>query len=360
MKTAKSVWALAGMFICAGWINPTIAQDDQQQQPASPDAAAPAESGGGESPAAPAEAAPSPPAKAQAAEIMPLASQGLLLDIVNTGEHLVAVGDHGDIVVSNDGAKWVQPQDQSGNSTVPVRAPLTAVYFTDAKNGWAVGHDAAILHTADGGRTWTLQSFQPELEKPYLDVMFLDAQHGFAIGAYGMFKETFDGGQSWNDVKNNLTEGELHLNAIIKLNSNELFIAGEQGTLGVSSDQGKTWTKLTSPYESSLFGALPVGDKGAMIFGLRGNIFVSSDVRSNKWTKVETHNVSTMFGGTRLPDGRLVLVGLNGVIWVTDANGGNVQRVVGTVGTTQSAVIGFKGGLLMVGESGVQIVANLK
>jgi photosystem II stability/assembly factor-like uncharacterized protein len=95
------------------------------------------------------------------------------------------------------------------------------------------------------------------------------------------------------------------------------------------------------------------------MFGLRGNIFVGADVRSNKWTKVETQNVSSMFGGARLEDGRMVLVGLNGVIWITDANGGNVQRVVGTVGTTQSSVIGFKGGLLMVGESGVQVVANL-
>ena len=44
-----------------------------------------------------------------------------------------------------------------------------------------MGHDAAILHTTDGGKTWTLQNFQPELEKPFLDVLFLDNQHGFAM-----------------------------------------------------------------------------------------------------------------------------------------------------------------------------------
>ena len=339
-------------IVALGWASIATSQEDQQAAPqgAADAAAAPAESTPTEG--TPAEA-PAAPVKPKPAEVMPLASKGLLLDIVNTGERLIAVGDHGDIVASVNGDTWAQ-------ADVPVRAPLTAVYFVDPKNGWAVGHDATIVHTTDGGRTWTIQNFQPELEKPLLDVYFLDNQHGFAVGAYGMLKETLDGGQSWNDVKNAISEGELHLNSIIRLGNGELLIAGEQGTLGLSADQGKTWSKLTSPYEASLFGALSIGDKGAMIYGLRGNIFVSQDVRAGKWTKVETGNVSSMFGGTKLADGRLALVGLNGVIWLTDANGGNIKRVTGTVGTTQSGVVAFKGGLLMVGESGVQVVPNVQ
>jgi photosystem II stability/assembly factor-like uncharacterized protein len=348
MKTAKSLVALVGLAACLGWLSMAGAQEEQPQAGADA-AAAPAES----APEGTAAEAPAAPVKPKPTEVMPLASKGLLLDIVNTGERLIAVGDHGDIVASINGNDWAQ-------ADVPVRAPLTAVFFVDAKNGWAVGHDAAIIHTTDGGRTWALQNFQPELEKPLLDVFFLDSQHGFVVGAYGMLKETLDGGQSWSDVKNAISEAELHLNSIIRLGNGELFIAGEQGTLGLSGDQGKTWTKLTSPYEASLFGALAIGDKGAMIYGLRGNIFVSQDVRGGKWSKVETGNVSSMFGGTHLQDGRLVLVGLNGVIWMTDANGANIKRVAGTVGTTQSAVVGFKGSLLMVGESGVQVVPNVQ
>jgi photosystem II stability/assembly factor-like uncharacterized protein len=351
MRTAKSLLALVGVAACLGWLSMAGAQEDQQQPQGGADAGAAA---GESSPdAGGAAEAPAAPVKPKPAEIMPLASKGLLLDIVNTGERLIAVGDHGDIVASINGSDWAQAE-------VPVRAPLTAVTFVDPKNGWAVGHDAAILHTTDGGRTWTLQNFQPELEKPLLDVLFLDNQHGFAVGAYGMLKETLDGGQSWTDQKNALTDAELHLNSITRLGDGELFVAGEQGTVAVSSDQGKTWSKLNSPYEASLFGALPIGDKGAIIYGLRGNIFVSQDVRAGKWSKIDTGNVSTMFGGTRLADGRLVMVGLNGVIWVTDAHGANIKRVTGTVGTTQSGVVGFKGGLLMVGESGVQVVPNVQ
>ena len=35
----------------------------------------------------------------------------------------------------------------------------------NANVGWAVGHDATILHTKDGGKNWTIQQFLPELDE---------------------------------------------------------------------------------------------------------------------------------------------------------------------------------------------------
>jgi photosystem II stability/assembly factor-like uncharacterized protein len=344
MKIEKKTWlGLIGIAACAAWIGLSAAQEGSEPPPEATEV----------TPSETASEAPPVEVKPRPAEIMPLASHGLLLDITNTGERIIAVGDRGNIIASLNGRDWAQVD-------VPVRAPLTAVYFADPKNGWAVGHDAVILRTADGGRTWALQNFQPELEKPFLDVLFVDNQHGFAVGAYGMFKETTDGGQNWTDVKNEVADAELHLNSMTRLGNGDLFIAGEQGTLGVSSDQGRTWTKLTSPYEASLFGALAVGDKGAVIFGLRGNIFVTNDVRTSKWNKIATGNVSTLFGGTRLADGRLAMVGLNGVVFVTDASGAGVKQFPSGVATTQSAVVAFGPGLLMVGESGVEMVDSVQ
>jgi hypothetical protein len=121
--------------------------------------------------------APAVPVKPWPSEMASLASRSLLLGVSNTGKHLIAVGDRGNVVVSNDGENWAQVQ-------VPVRATLTAVEFADQNNGWAVGHDAVILHTKDGGKTWQLQNFAPELERPFLDVLFTDASRGMALGAY--------------------------------------------------------------------------------------------------------------------------------------------------------------------------------
>ncbi|HKY90502.1 MAG TPA: YCF48-related protein, partial [Nevskiaceae bacterium] len=199
MLKTRTLWAVA-VAVGVG-VTGAIAQDESA--PAAEDAAAPAEGadasgsygdseGSGEESTEAAEA-PAPPVKPRPAEKMPLASKSLLLGIVNTGRHIVAVGDRGNIVVSNDGDHWAQVE-------VPVRATLTAVTFIDDKQGWAVGHDAAVLHTGDGGRTWQLQNFQPELEKPLLAVYFADAQKGLAVGAYGLMLQTADGGTSWSEL----------------------------------------------------------------------------------------------------------------------------------------------------------------
>ncbi len=82
--------------------------------------------------------------------------------------------------------------DDAARSWTPGRRcrpsqPSPAVHFHDRNLGWAVGHDAVILRTRDGGATWELVHQDPEQERPFLDVCFADADHGFAIGAYGLF-----------------------------------------------------------------------------------------------------------------------------------------------------------------------------
>lgn len=321
---------------------------------AAPEAGGATEGAATEEAAAEAAEAPAAPVKARPSEIAHLASHSLLLSVVNTGKHLVAVGDRGNIVASNDGTNWAQVD-------VPVRATLTGVEFTDENNGWAVGHDAVILHTTDGGRTWKLQNFQPELEKPFLDVLFTDAQHGMAIGAYGLFMITADGGASWAELNAPpIREEELHLNGITRLGNGQYFVVGETGMMGVSAD-GSNWERLTSPYEGSLYGSVPRGDKGAVIFGLRGNVYTTDDVRSGNWTKVNVGTVASFFGGTLLPSGDIAMVGLAGEIAILTASGQvkntKVQAVAGVTGSgTLSGAVPWKGGVLAVGELGVSRV----
>ncbi|HXD82986.1 MAG TPA: YCF48-related protein, partial [Rudaea sp.] len=135
------------------------------------------------------------------AEIMPLASQSLLLGLARTANGYVAVGGRGDILVSSDGAQWKQAE-------VPTRSTLTAVAAVDA-NIWAVGHDGVIVHSADGGDHWQLQRkdpwqapagdapSDPRQGAPLLGVLFTDTKHGFAVGAYSLALRTDDGGEHW-------------------------------------------------------------------------------------------------------------------------------------------------------------------
>src|SRR5689334_19915327 len=80
------------------------------------------------------------------------ASRAVMLDAVWAGERVVAVGDHGVVLLSDDHGK----RFHQANS-VPLSTPLTGVSFVDAKRGWAVGHWGAILASTDGGESWQIQ-----------------------------------------------------------------------------------------------------------------------------------------------------------------------------------------------------------
>ena len=198
---------------------------------------------------------------------------------------------------------------------------LTAVDFVDAQTGWVVGHDATVLHTTDGGQHWQVQQFEvggPAL----LDVQFFDAQRGLAVGTYGSMMATADGGQSWSVVSNAVTDEGFHLNDLQILNDGSLLLVGELGMLARSEDQGASWQRLESPYDSSLFSAAPRGASGAVIGGLRGNLFVTDEVVSGEWTAIANTSQQSIFGITELSDGQgHVLAALNGTLQRLSADG---------------------------------------
>lgn len=279
------------------------------------------------------------------------AASGLLLGVVNTGTHLVAVGGNGVIVLSDDGARWTQVQ-------TPVDVTLTGVSFADDQHGWAVGHDAVILYTADGGHSWHIQSYQPALNSPLFAVLAIDAHKVLAVGAFGLMKITEDGGQHWTDVDApDMVNDKLHLNGITRLADGQLLVVGENGLAGVSADDGQHWQRLTLPYDGSLFGALPWGDHGAIAYGLRGNIYMNPDVHNGQWHQVAVATTNSFFGGMKLSAGEVVVIG--GDSRVVRIDSGGTAHVMPSdpdkIGQSGSLAAGifYKDKLLMVGESGV-------
>lgn len=288
----------------------------------------------------------------------PKAASSLLLDITHAGERLVVAGDRGHILYSDDaGNSWSQAK-------VPTRQMLTAVYFVDDKHGWAVGHDALILATRDGGESWTQQYENREGEVPLLDVWFENSQHGFATGAYGVLLETTDGGQSWEDVADRLdNEDGAHLNAITHIEGSGLFVVGEMGGMFRSGDMGETWERVESPYQGSLFGVVSGGEPGVVVaFGLRGHLFRSADF-GDSWQTIELLDgndalESGLGDGNLLPDGRIVVVGHGGTVLSSDNNGQSFELFSRPDRRSLSGVVANPdGNLVLVGQSGVRVVS---
>lgn len=239
------------------------------------------------------------------AEMAPKAEQSLMIAVAEAGDRLVAVGSRGHILLSDDqGANWRQVP-------VPVNNLLTAVTFTDAQRGWVVGHDATILVTEDAGETWTVRQFDAEMN-PLFDIVFFDDQRGLVFGGYGLAMETRDGGQTWQSHESVINEEGMHLNAVTQLNDGSYLIVGESGLMARSDDDGQSWTLIESPYGSSMFSVAAKGPAGAVVGGLRGNVFQTDDVVNGDWTELKTGSVQSVFGIAADGNGGFWLAGLNG------------------------------------------------
>ncbi|HTU67837.1 MAG TPA: YCF48-related protein [Steroidobacteraceae bacterium] len=305
----------------------------------------------------------------QPAELEPLAATSLLLDLARAGSRLVAVGERGHVLLSDDeGATWRQAK------SVPTRVMLTAVYFADDAYGWAVGHDETILNTIDGGETWTRSHFAPESQQPLLDLWFANRISGIAVGAYGAYFTTNDGGRHWSATKfqpppppapaggakgeppaDEEPPPDYHLNRIVGV-GNRLYIAAEAGQLYRSDDRGAHWRVLPSPYEGSWFGLVPIRGDGLLAFGLRGHLFRSADA-GETWHPLETHTTAMLTDGVAINDLRVVIGGLAGVLLVSGDAGETFRLTQQEDRRGFSALLpGPAGAVVVAGEGGVRVV----
>ncbi len=286
------------------------------------------------------------PAPADAAPAEPPAARSLLLDGARAGDRLVVVGERGHILISDDeAASWRQVPS-------PTRALLTAVHMHDAAAGWAVGHDAVILRTGDGGESWRLVHRAPEEERPLLDVWFADARTGFAVGAYGYFLATDDGGETWTPRA--VGEDDYHLNALAPADGGRLFIAAEAGVAYRSDDGGATWRALSPPYSGSWFGALALPPATVLLAGLRGRLFRSPD-GGETWERIPSETEATLTGIVRLPSGGVLVTGLEGVL-LRSRDGGrgfSLDRLPQRAGVSAALPLA-DGDVLLIGEFGLR------
>ncbi|MBS0375580.1 MAG: hypothetical protein JSR73_13465 [Proteobacteria bacterium] len=309
----------------------------------------------------------------QPAVIAPLAVHSLLLDVrALPGGGLVTAGERGHVLLSGDGgASWRQ-------SPVPVRSTLTALYFTDARHGWAVGHDETILRTVDGGASWQLVHYAPEREQPLLSVWFDGAGHGLAVGAYSTVYRSDDGGLTWqnvpftprpkpssarkakpapqfgpDDMRADVSAEQPHLTAVVADAAGHLYVTAEAGHLYRSDDGGRSWSELDSPYEGSFFGALPLEGESLLVFGLRGHLYRSDD-GGRHFVRLEVATEALLAGAARLADGRIVIAGLEGTV-LTSGDGGHhfaVRQQADRKGFDAVAPAGD--GAVLCGEDGVR------
>lgn len=278
-----------------------------------------------------------------------LATHSLLLDVARAGHRMVVVGEWGHVLLSDDGgSSWRQAR------SVPTRVTLTEVCFVDERLGWAVGHDATVIHTRDGGETWHLQFRAPSEEVPLLTVWFANARYGLAAGGFGLLLETRDGGESWERRVLHGPVEDPHLSHLFSGPDSVLLLAAEAGAVYRSEDEGAHWQRLDLPYPGSFWGGLTLDSGAILLFGMRGHAFRSEDA-GRSWQAIETGTHQSLQSGTQLSDGSVVLVGLGGVVAVSRDDGRRFRAWNEPDRSGLAAVAEAEPGeLLLVGEAGVR------
>lgn len=278
-----------------------------------------------------------------AGEVVP---RMLLLDGALAGEAIVAVGERGSILRSTDRAQTWR------SVAAPTRATLTGVSFApDGRQGWAVGHDAIILATVDGGLTWSRQFQGESLQDSFLDVVAIDGTHAIAVGAYGLFLTTADGGRNWE--RQPAVAGDFHLNRITRGPTGTLYLAGESGTLLRSRDSGRTWNPIPTPYEGSFYGIAPISNSTLLAYGLRGHAYRSSDDGAH-WDLIAVPE-PVMLATAASTSGTVIWFAGQARTLLTSRDGGKTMvKSDGAPATAIAELVPLAPGLLLAfGEAGV-------
>ncbi|MCR9106181.1 MAG: YCF48-related protein [Gammaproteobacteria bacterium] len=314
------------------------------------------------------------------------ATQGMVYSVRQYYGTLYATGQRGHILLSSDaGLNWQQ-------SDVPVRSDLLDITFVSPELGWAVGHDGVILHSTDGGNTWTLQfdgfrlsteglawykdkaaqnpdepffetlvgemefGLEQGADKPFFRVVFLDDKHGYALGAYGIMLRTLDAGVTWRPIMEQLMYDQfVHLYDVAQL-AEGFIIVGEMGEMLGWSAETSRYERLDSPYNGSLYTVLSDVGGQQLVAGLRGKVFYGS-AQEGSWTEAVKPQSGSIVDSIVLADGRVLIAASDGKLMVSsDLTAGFTALDYQYPALLSSVVEASAGALVVAGSAGLRRV----
>ena len=198
------------------------------------------------------------------------------------------------LATANGGSSWEQPIGSTTGS-------INDLFFVDDQRGWAAvgwsssGFPGQILHTQDGGLTWSVQKtgidfvndiefvnanigwavagslgdgyifstldggahWTSQLELSYLPMRglhFMNAAYGWAVGGAGdgngWIYATTNGGQDWTEQK--YIEDQHNLLDVCFSDFNNGWAVGEYGTIYATNDGGEHWNSQNSGVNKTL------------------------------------------------------------------------------------------------------------
>lgn len=276
-----------------------------------------------------------------AAASSPIATRSPMLGLARAGKRLVAVGDHGIVLLSDDQGRTFRQA-----AAVPVSSLLTAVAFVNEREGWAVGHWGAILATNDGGNTWRQQRLDVQSDRPLFAVHFFDARHGVAVGLWSLVLRTDDGGQSWVeqpvDPIPGSTKADLNLLSLFADRQGNLYATAERGFVLRSADQGRSWRYLATGYKGSLWAGAVLADGQLLVGGQRGTLMLGH-ADGSAWRQLPPAGRTSVTAIATEGD-QVLVAGLDGLLQRSRDGGQSFTPVAGAATASFTGALPVDGG----------------
>ena len=308
-------------------------------------------------------------------------AKSLLQDIGRAGDRLVAVGERGHIIFSDDSGKtWQQ-------AAVPTRQMLNAVFFVTPEKGWAVGYDGLVLNTVDGGKNWMIQldglkytrersaAQLPVLEKEKTEWTrtLTDAKTAQQAAEeaekedISVEEDAVDAAQNkLDDIDESLDDARAALKDTVAhplmdvwfRDENHGFAVGAFGEFLGTKDGGVTWEALNASLDnkerSHLNAVTGVGNV-VFIVGEAGHIFRSTDA-GESWALLESpdpENGSFFAVNVDSSGNQIMVSGLRGAMYRSSNQGNTWKQIDESLHKNMNAVFfGEKEVVLAVGNDG--------
>jgi photosystem II stability/assembly factor-like uncharacterized protein len=229
-------------------------------------------------------------------------------------------GRWGTIIHTEDGGKTWSRQKSGTDYT------LCSIFFVDQKRGWAVGDGGTIVSTVDGGNTWTKQ--QSPVPFFLQSVHFADAQQGWIVTEKTHILHTGDGGKTWTVQ----FKGEDYmLKSVSFVDEKNGWAVGEYGLIYHTANGGKTWEQQAGGLSFSeetgeilagniLFDVFAISPGSAWVAGIDGYLAKTEDA-GKTWRQITTGIPKIHMFFIRGDKARTVLTGGKGVFLISFDNG---------------------------------------
>lgn len=291
-----------------------------------------------------------------------------LQDITFLNEDLGwAVGNAGTILKTVDGGDtWEYQRRESVYNLAEVW--YYDVMFVDSLNGWCVGgrgekfpSTGLLLHTSDGGRSWSAQGF--DSTQCLYGVTFADTATGWAVGGdwggshvNAIVLRTTDGGLNWEELTGNDLPTPNKLEAVTFVDALNGWVIGSKATILRTTDGGASWENKYEGLECdslevdtltgdticvdtiflptpTLYAVAAIGSSHCWVVGKQGAIMYTGD-GGTTWNQQSSGTTEDLCAVTFIDASTGWVIGDKGIILYTD-NGGDTWSIQpsGAIGT---------------------------